>query len=99
MLDFLKKKKKTDESEITSDAVIITLMPGETTTYGKVSGFFKFRDRIYYRAKGSSGREIEDGKTFTESIKELYPSEFSNKPGPEISNIEVEQLDFTNVIK
>ena len=100
MFKFMKKKTVNNDSDSMTDAVIVTLMPESTTTYGNVNGFFRFRNHIYYRAgKFFIGRCIEDNMSFTDSIKSFYPEEFGNKVGPDISNIEVETLSFINVIK
>ena len=66
---------------------------GEEVTYGNVIGFFKFRDTIYYRTKGTAARTLDEKSlSFTDSIRELYPEEFDNATIKDISYILVQPL-------
>lgn len=104
LFNFLKKFRKSKMSNDSNnnsmcDAIIITLMPYDTTTYSNATGFFRFRDKIYYRGKKSPGRSIDDNLSFTDSIKSMFPDEFGNLISSDIGMLEVELLEFINVIK
>lgn len=66
---------------------------GNKVTYGEVVGYFEFRNEIYYKVKGSSGRNVKDlEKPFTAKIKELYPDEFKDYLAKDIRSIIVNEL-------
>ena len=87
---FKKKAKKTKD-----EVYELKLTPNDQEVeYGNVIGFFKFRDTLYYRAKGVSGRALDDiNMSFTDSIKATYPEEFSNVLAKDISKILVQPLN------
>lgn len=91
MFKFIKEKlfrsPKVEEFEL------VLTPDGEEVTYGNVIGFFKFRDTVYYRAKGTAGRTLDETSlSFTDSIRELYPEEFENASIRDISNMLVQPL-------
>ena len=93
MFSFFKKKFIT----IRKDApIVITLKPtGNEVTYGKVAGFFKFRDVVYYRSRGSAGRTLDSKSlSFTDSLLQLYPNEFDDASAKDISEVLVQPLQF-----
>lgn len=98
LIGLLNLFKKKNNGNPKSEEITLKLVPnGETVTYGDVIGFFKFRDTIYFRTKGVSGREVENvSVSFTDSIKKAYPEEFAYVLAKDISNIAVQPL---NVIK
>lgn len=93
MFRFLKKKFITVRK---NTPTVITLEPkGDEVTYGKVAGFFKFRDVVYYRSRGSAGRTIDnEALSFTDSLLRLYPNEFDNASAKDISEVLVQPLQF-----
>lgn len=93
MFKFFKKKFITVRK---SSNVVITLEPsGDEVTYGNVIGFFKFRDIVYYRAKGAAGRTLDEKSlSFIDSLLEYYPNEFSDMSFKEIGEVLVQPLQF-----
>ena len=62
-------------------------------TYKEVLGFFSFRGDIFYRVKGSAGKSVKTGSSFTDFIKEKYPDEFGKCKVSDISALEVMPLE------
>ena len=83
-----------DNTDESSEEFCINLESyGESTTYGCVLGFFEFRGEIYYRARGAAGRKVDNNdKSFTDSIKELYPDEFKDYTPAKVCTIKVTPL-------
>lgn len=60
--------------------------------YKEVTGFFLYRGVAYYRVKGVAGKSLDDNKSFTEKIKELYPEEYGEVSAAQVSDIMVVPL-------
>lgn len=75
------------------DAIILS-RTGNTMEYGKATGFFKFKNHIYYKpnTKGAVATEVYTGESFTKSLQENYPNTYGNLRPKEVSLIEVELL-------
>lgn len=90
MVRWFKKKFVTPKIEVYK---LILKPNGDEVTYGDVIGFFKFRDTIYYRAKGVAGRTLDERSlSFTDNIREEYPDEFKDYNAKEISALLVQPL-------
>lgn len=89
MLGLFKKK---NVIELNPGETILKLVPnGEPVEYSDVLGFFKFRDTLYYRGKGVSGKTVDNSQvSFSENIKDTYPLEFSNILSKDVGKIMVQ---------
>lgn len=63
--------------------------------YKDVTGFFSYREHVFYRAKGSAGKSVTTNQTFTDFIKSKYPTEFENSKASDISKLKVTPLRVT----
>ena len=65
---------------------------GKKCTYKDSVGFFAFRSDIFYRVKGSAGKSVVNGESFSDFIRKKYPDEFKDYKAAEVSKIMVTPL-------
>lgn len=83
----------------TDDFTLAFNKSGKKCTYKDSVGFFAFRSDIFYRVKGSAGKSVVNGESFSDFIKKKYPDEFKNYKATEVSKIMVTPLKAENKAK
>ena len=89
--------KKKNVIELKPGETVLKLVPnGEPVEYSDVLGFFKFRDTMYYKLKGVSGKTVDNCRiSFTENLKHTYPLEFSNIQAKDVGKLMVQPYIIT----
>lgn len=91
MFSFGQKKKNS-----TKEVKLVGIKTEEKQLGQIETGFFEFRGEIYVKsAKSGAAKSITNlSKSFTDSIKELYPEEFEEGKPKDISLMKVTELYF-----